>query len=112
MDQPPIETDIIDLTFAMEANSSLWNIIFEGFDQEVVLVSKFTSKEPKAINTLYRFGFLICERYKDCKVEPKNSGIEIRKSLPENDFDLVGEWTALMESVCEEMKKCVNSEEP
>jgi len=87
----------------MESSASLWNIIFEGFDQEVVLVSKFTGREPKAINTLYRFGFLICERYEDCKVEPKDWGIEIRKSLPENDFDVVSEWTDLMESVREEM---------
>lgn len=96
---------LIDLSFAMESSASLWNIIFEGFDQEVVLVCKFTSSEPEAINKLYRFGFLICERYKDCKVEPKDSGIEIRKSLPENDFALVSEWTNLMESVREEMIK-------
>lgn len=102
----PNETDRsewIDLSFAMESSASLWNIIFEGFDQEVVLVSKFTGREPEAINTLYRFGFLICERCKDCKVEPKDFGIEIRKSLSENDFDLVSEWTHLMESVRDEM---------
>jgi len=98
-DQP----DLIDLSFAMESSASLWNVIFEGFDQEVVLVSKFTGHDPKAVNTLYRFGFLIYERYKDCKVEPKNSGIEIRKSLPENDLELVNEWTTLMENVREEM---------
>jgi len=100
-------SELIDLSFAMESSASLWNVIFEGFDQEVVLVSKFTGHEPGAVNTLYRFGFLICERYKDCKVEPKKSGIEIRKSLPENDVVLVGEWTDLMKSVREEMTKCI-----
>ena len=94
---------LIDLKFSMESSGTLWNVIFEGFDQEVVLVSKFTGREPKAVNALYRFGFLICERYKECRVEPKDSGIEIRKSLPENDFELVGQWTKLMESVREEM---------
>ena len=94
---------LIDLKFSMESSGTLWNVIFEGFDQEVVLVSKFTGREPKAVNALYRFGFLICERYKECRVEPKDSGIEIRKSLPDNDFELVGQWTKLMESVREEM---------
>ena len=105
MQEQSTQSDLIDLSFAMESSASLWNIIFEGFDQEVVLVSKFTSREPGAINKLYRFGFLICERYKECKVEPKDSGIEIRKLLPENDFSLVSEWTDLMESVRCEMEK-------
>lgn len=102
-DQP----DLIDLSFSMESSGTLWNVIFEGFDQEVVLVSKFTSHDSKTINALYRFGYLIFERYKDCKVEPKESGIEIRKSLPENDFELVDEWTRLMENVREEMLNLV-----
>ncbi len=101
------QAELIDLSFAMESSASLWNVIFEGFDQEVVLVSKFTGKEPGAVNTLYRFGILISERYKDCKVEPRSSGIQISKSLPENDMALVGEWTDLMKSVCEEMNKCM-----
>lgn len=97
------QPDLIDLTFSMESSGTLWNVIFEGFDQDVVLISKFTGRKPKAINTLYRFGFMICERYKDCKVEPKDSGIEIRKPLVENDFEVVDQWTRLMESVRDEM---------
>lgn len=99
--------NLIELTFSMESSGTLWNVIFEGFDQDVVLVSKFTGHEPKAVNALYRFGFLICEKYKNCKVEPKDSGIEIRKSLPENDFELVNKWTNLMESVRDEMTSLV-----
>lgn len=97
------QEELIDLSFSMESSGTLWNVIFEGFDQNVVLVSKFTGHGPKAVNTLYRFGFMIFERYKDCKVEPKDWGIEIRKSLPENDTELVDEWTTLMENVREEM---------
>ena len=101
------QSDLIDLSFAMESSASLWNVIFEGFDQEVVLVSKFTGNEPIAVNTLYRFGYLICERYKKCQVEPKEAGIEIRKALPENDLELLSGWTHLMESVRDEMTKCM-----
>ena len=103
------QADLIDLKFSMESSGTLWNLIFEGFDQEVVLVSKFTGHDPKAVNALYRFGFMICERYKDCKVEPKDKGIEIRKSLPENDFEVVDQWTRLMESVRDEMTDLVPS---
>jgi hypothetical protein len=103
MQKETVQPELINLSFSMESSGTLWNVIFEGFDQEVVLVSKFTGKEPKAVNTLYRFGFLISERYKDCKVAPKHTGIEIRKSLPENGFELVNEWTTLMENVREEM---------
>ena len=99
--------ELIDLSFAMESSASLWNVIFEGFDQEVVLVSKFTGREQAVVKTLYRFGILISERYKNCKVEPRNSGIQISKSLPKNDAALVSEWTDLMESVREEMTKCM-----
>ena len=105
-EEPP---DLIDLKFSMESSGTLWNVIFEGFDQEVVLVSKFTGHDSRSVKALYRFGFLVCERYKYCKVQPKDSGIEIRKSLPENDFELVGEWTRLMESVRDEMTSFVPS---
>lgn len=105
-EEPP---DLIDLKFSMESSGTLWNVIFEGFDQEVVLVSKFTGHDSRSVRALYRFGFLVCERYKDCKVQPKESGIEIRKSLPENDFELVDEWTRLMESVRDEITSLVPS---
>lgn len=98
-------TDAIDLSFAMESSVGLWNIIFEGFDQEVVLVSRFAGKDRDTVNTLYRFGAILAERYKDCKVELKSTGIVIRKPLPENNFPRVYEWTQLMRSVCDEISK-------
>lgn len=95
--------DSIDLTFAMEAPSSLWNMIFEGFDQEVVLVSKFVGNDPGAVDRLYKFGAILSRNYKDCRVEAKESGIVIKKRLPENDLSLVQQWTELMESMKREM---------
>lgn len=91
----------------MESGASLWNIIFEGFDQEVVLVSKFVGRDLSAVATLYQFGTILGRKYKDCKVAVTSSGIEIKKSLPENDLLLIREWTGLMEIIREEMIKFV-----
>lgn len=93
----------IDLSFAMEASSSLWNLIFEGFDQEIVLVSKFVGNDPEAVDRLYKFGGILSRTYKDCRVEAKESGIVIKKNLPENDLPLVRKWIELMESMKKEM---------
>ncbi len=93
----------IGLRFVLESGSSLWNVIFEGFDQEVVLVSRFESKEPEVINTLYRFAIIIKKRYSYCTVELKSNGIEIKKAIADNDITLVREWTKLMHKIREEI---------
>lgn len=103
MEKDISQSDSIDLSFAMEASSSLWNLIFEGFDQEVVLVSKFVGNDPAAVNRLYKFADILSKRYKDCRVEVKEKGIVIRKLLPENDLSLVHQWTELMQSMRREM---------
>lgn len=104
------EPDSIVLTFGMESSASLWNIVFEGFDQEVVLVSRFVGRDERAVSALYRFGNIIGRKYKDCKVKTTRSGIEIKKPLPGNDVSLVNEWTCLMENIREEMAKFVRGE--
>lgn len=102
----PSEIDghgLIALSFGMESSASLWNVIFEGFDQEVVLVSRFSGTDDRVVGTLYEFGDIICKNYKDCKVRATRTGIEIRKPLPGNDLSLVNEWTGLMESIRDEI---------
>ncbi len=97
----------IVLSFGMESSASLWNIIFEGFDQEVVLVSRFSGTDDRVVSTLYEFGDMIGKSYKDCKVKTTRTGIEIKKPLPRNDVSLVNEWTCLMESIRDEMTKFI-----
>jgi len=99
------QSESIDLSFAMEASSSLWNLIFEGFDQEVVLVSKFMGNDLEAVSKLYKFADILSKRYKDCRVEAKDRGIVIRKLLPENDLSLVHQWTELMQSMRREISE-------
>lgn len=102
------EPDSIALTFGMESSASLWNVIFEGFDQEVILVSRFVGRDERAVSTLYKFGNIIGRKYKDCKVKTTRSGIEIKKPLSGNDISLVNEWTCLMENIREEMTKFIS----
>ena len=99
--------DLIALTFGMESSTSLWNIIFEGFDQEVILVSRFAGKDSSAIDTLYKFGKILGKEYKGCYIKTTCTGIEIKKPLPKNDFSLVNEWTCLMENIREEITKFI-----
>lgn len=107
MREETIGSDSICLTFSMESSASLWNIIFEGFDQEVVLVSKFAGKDPDAVKFLYKFALILEGKYKNCSVEPTTYGIKIKKSLPQNDFSLIRKWTGLMENIRDEMSRCV-----
>jgi len=101
--------ELIALSFGMESSASLWNVVFEGFDQEVVLVSRFTGKDDLVVSTLYEFGGIIGRNYKDCKVRATRTGIEIKKLLPGNDDSLVNEWTCLMESIRDEMTRFIPS---
>lgn len=101
------EPGTITLSFGMESSASLWNLVFEGFDQEVVLVSRFRGSDDLTIDTLYKFGAMICHKYKDCRVRATRSGIEIEKPLPDNNSELVNEWTGLMENIREEILKLV-----
>ncbi|MBI2486981.1 MAG: hypothetical protein HYW01_08490 [Deltaproteobacteria bacterium] len=110
MKQPNKEVDFIKLSFGLDSNAGLWNVVFEGFDQEVILVSRFEGKELEAIRILYRFGAIIEKKYKDCQVEPTGSGLLIKKKLPTNDLSLIREWTELMCNIREEMTSIVIKE--
>ncbi|MGH7889727.1 MAG: hypothetical protein ACRENF_04170 [Thermodesulfobacteriota bacterium] len=110
MKQPEKQADFIKLSFGLDSNASLWNVVFEGFDQEVVLVSRFEGREIEAIRILYRFGAIVGERYKDCQVKPTGSGLLIKKKLPTNDLSIIRQWTELMYSIREEMASLVTKE--
>jgi hypothetical protein len=95
--------DEINLNFAIESSSCLWNKIFEGFDQDTVLTSRFEGNSQKSINLLYRFGSLLRKKHSDCIIEPRNYGIIIKRNVTENDEDEVNDWIRLMENLKNEM---------
>lgn len=103
------EPDRITLSFGMESGASLWSLVFEGFDQEIVLVSRFSGADGGTVKALYSFGAKINESYKDCRVKPTRTGIEIRKTLPENDALVISEWMGLMKNVRDEILMLVHT---
>ena len=103
MEQIQAKVNPISLSFGLESNSTLWNIVFDGFDQEVVLISRFEGKDPISIEILYKFGEIIKRNYPDCQVEPTDTGLSIKKYFPFNDISLIREWSELMGKVREEI---------
>lgn len=93
----------VHLSFLVESNASLWNKIFEGFDQESFLVSRFEGDSPASIRLLYKFGSLIHERFDNCKVESKSYGIVIKKKIGEDDRISSKEWMNLMSELRQEI---------
>jgi len=86
----------INLKFCLESRSTLWNVIFEGFDQEVIIVSKFYGNNIKTIKILHKFAVMIQNRFKDWYIETDDHGIVIRKLLPNNSSAIVNKWEILM----------------
>ncbi|MGH7910049.1 MAG: hypothetical protein ACRENW_09415 [Thermodesulfobacteriota bacterium] len=99
--------DLVDLSFGLESNTSLWGIVFKGFDEEVTLISRFQGGEQCSIETLQRFGNIIMEKYRDCTVELTKSGIVIKKNLPTNDLTIIREWSELMYHIKEEIANII-----
>lgn len=95
----------INLSFGMESSSCLWNKIFEGFDQDSILTTRFEGNSPESIELLYRFGALIRRQHKDCKVEPRNYGIIIKRQISEDDKEFIDEWMKLMKNLKNEILK-------
>ena len=93
----------INLNFSLESSSGLWNKIFEGFDQDTVLTSRFEGNSQKSINFLYRFGSLLRKKHSDCIIEPRNYGIVIKRIVNEDNEDEVDDWIKLMEKLRNEM---------
>jgi len=95
--------DEINLNFAIESSSGLWNKIFEGFDQDSVLTSRFEGNSQKSINLLYRFGSLLSKKHSDCTIEPRNYGIIIKRNINEDNEEVINDWISLMENLKKEM---------
>jgi len=96
-------SNLIKLSFGLESSASLWNIVFEGFDQDIILISKFEGKDLKSKDLLNRFGHILKKKYPGCVVESIDSGLSIKKSFPINEVSVIREWSHLMANIREEM---------
>jgi hypothetical protein len=95
--------DLVDLSFGLESDASLWSVVFKGFDEEVTFVSRFDGREEASIKAIHRFGNIISGNYDNFQVELTNSGILIKKTLPTNDISKIREWSELMHNIKDEM---------
>ena len=102
--------DLINLSFGLESNASLWSIVFKGFDEEVVLISRFEGKDIEAIDILHRFGTILKGNFKDYLMEFTSSGLIVKKVLPTNDVSIIRQWAELMYSVREEMTSLLDTQ--
>ena len=103
MDRVKPHFNLVDLSFGLESNTSLWSIVFKGFDEDVTLISRFEGREKEGIKTLQRFGTILIGNYDNFQVELTNSGIVIKKTLPTNDLSSIREWSELMHNLKEEV---------
>ena len=97
----------INLAFSLEASATLWNRIFEGFESDTVLVSRFEGSNQRAIKLLYKFGALIQKKHKKCRVEPKKYGIVIKTEVDERQSEVIDGWIDLMKNLKTEMINCL-----
>ncbi len=101
--------DLVDLSFGLESNASLWSIVFKGFDEEVTLISRFEGRKEESIKTIQRFGAILNGNYDNFQVVLTNSGIVIKKTLPTTDLSFIREWSELMYKIKEEMLNIIES---
>ncbi len=91
--------DSVKVSFSIESRGTLWNIIFEGFDQEVILVTNFYGENAAAIGILHNFAGLIDKKFKDCYIRTTEKGLVIEKYMSTNDSDQINKWENLMFSL-------------
>ena len=101
--------DSVNLNITRESRGTLWNIIFEGFDQEVVLITNFYGETTNTIGILHNFANLIDNNFKDCFIGTTDKGLVIKKYLPTNDASQINKWKNLMFSLRYDMRSITNA---
>jgi|TARA_B100001173_G_C15756896_1_gene449200 hypothetical protein len=96
----------IEIKFGLTAPGSMWNLLYEGMEQNINLRTTFKGKDEESIEVLIRFGEIL-KKKKDYDINITNSGIEINKELPINDFKSGEKWTDLMEKLKDEITKMI-----
>ncbi|MGI9534625.1 MAG: hypothetical protein ACR2NW_06720 [Thermodesulfobacteriota bacterium] len=93
----------VNLTFAIESSTGLWNKIFEGFDQDTVLTSRFEGDSQRTIEVLYKLGSMVKSKFTNCSIETRDYGIIIKRTIDDKNQDQVNEWMDLMKSIKSEI---------
>lgn len=95
----------INLSFEVESSAGHWNKIFEGFDQDTILTSRFESSSPKSIELLYKLCSFTGKTHKSYSIETRDYGIIIKKAINSKDEKFIKEWINLMKNLRTEIIK-------
>lgn len=110
-DTPASHPDAINLRFDVESQSSLWNIVFEGFEEDVDIISEFVGSTEQAVALLHALLHALGRTTKagpsDFRVFRRPRGISIVKTFPIGEPSRINEWTDLMSSVGDEVSRLV-----
>ena len=49
----------IDLRFALTAPGTMWNLLYEGMEQDINLRSTFKGKDEESVEALIKFGEIL-----------------------------------------------------
>tara|TARA_Y100001936_G_scaffold42893_1_gene41684 strand:- start:4258 stop:4569 length:312 start_codon:yes stop_codon:yes gene_type:complete len=98
--------DRIDLRFALIGPGTMWNLLYEGMNQDVNLRSIFKGKDEESIEALIKFGEIL-KKKNDYDINIKEDGIEINNMININDFENGEKWTNLMNKLKEEIVKMI-----
>ena len=98
--------DRIDLRFALIGPGTMWNLLYEGMNQDVNLRSIFKGKDEESIEALIKFGEIL-KKKNDYDINIKEDVIEINNMININDFENGEKWTNLMNKLKEEIVKMI-----
>ena len=103
-----MSNESVKVSFSIESRSTLWNIIFEGFDQEVIIVTDFRGDCASTIGILHNFAGLIDKKFRDCFIRTTDEGLVIEKYMPTNDASKINDWENLMLALRDNIKSITN----
>ena len=84
----------------------MWNLLYEGMEQNVNLRSTFKGKDEESVEALIKFGEIL-RRKKDYDISITSNGIEINKVIPISDYKSGEQRTDLMSKLKEEITKMI-----
>ncbi len=98
----------IDLRFRIEPSINLWNMIFEGHEENVFLICEFNGTGNTA-TILHKFGNILKGKHLECQVALTGSGLVIRKPVSTGNLPFIEQWTKLMYELREEILKLIDT---
>jgi len=99
----------IELKFKIEPSINLWNMIFEGHEENVFLTCEFNGTDDTT-PILHKFGNILKGKHLECQVALTELGLVIRKPVSTGNLPFIEQWTKLMYELREEILKLIDTD--